>query len=540
MILNKDKLRYLRHELRTYLNHVSGYSEIIKEAVQEVNHNLLLEDASKLDYESQNLINAFHQSFYKEGQALEDFDMEYFKKTIFGPLYIVIGLAQRLKKLSEDKAPVLIPDLEKILESCRAIQELVEKEINIMVSDSLSRTQHFGIGVYNKDPMDASAWGSILVVEDNEINRDILIRQLERQGHKPQAAQNGFEALKMLRENTFDLVLLDVLMPGLNGYQVLEKIKSDPDLKHIPVIMISALEETESVIQCIALGAEDYLSKSYDPVLLKARISASLDKKRSRDKELLMMEELKSYQILFERELAEAATYVRGLLPTPLRSQVCADWVFQPSKKLGGDFFDYHWIDDQHLAIYLLDVSGHGIGAALLSVSVMNVLRSQSLPNADFMKPHSVLEALNHAFPMEHQNNMYFTIWYGVYNSADKTMSFASAGAPPAILIHWTNEEPVYEQLTTTDMIIGVDMDYQYETRKHEILAGSRLYLFSDGVYEVKKNTNKMMIFKEFTDILSLHPRAEGSHVLNIFHQIQGLTGTDRFDDDFSLLEICF
>ena len=131
-------------------------------------------------------------------------------------------------------------------------------------------------------------------------------------------------------------------------------------------------------------------------------------------------------------ELSEAAGYVRTILPQPItEGTIRTDWRFVPSTSLGGDAFGYHWVDEDHFAIYLIDVSGHGVGAALLSVSVMNVLRSQTLPGVDFKKPEQILEALNIAFPGEENNDMFFTMWYGVYKKSTRELSYASGGHPP-------------------------------------------------------------------------------------------------------------
>jgi class 3 adenylate cyclase len=143
----------------------------------------------------------------------------------------------------------------------------------------------------------------VLVVDDNEMNRDLLSRRLVKQGHAIVVAEDGLEALKTLRQQPFDLVLLDVMMPEMNGYQVLEHIKSDAALRHIPVIMISALDDIESVVRCIELGAEDYLFKPFNPTLLKARIGASLEKKRLRDQEQAFLRQIQAEQEKSERLL---------------------------------------------------------------------------------------------------------------------------------------------------------------------------------------------------------------------------------------------
>lgn len=127
--------------------------------------------------------------------------------------------------------------------------------------------------------------GHLLVVDDNKVNRLLLGRGLEGQGHHVTFAENGREALDLLRSQHFDLVLLDIMMPELDGYEVLERLTSDVDLRNIPVIMTSAMDEIDSVARCIELGAEDYLFKPVNPILLKARISASLEKKRLRDQQ---------------------------------------------------------------------------------------------------------------------------------------------------------------------------------------------------------------------------------------------------------------
>ncbi|MGB3511144.1 MAG: adenylate/guanylate cyclase domain-containing protein [Microcoleaceae cyanobacterium] len=145
--------------------------------------------------------------------------------------------------------------------------------------------------------------GNVLVVDDNQVNRDLLARRLKRQGHLVTNATDGFQALEMMRSQPFDLVLLDIMMPQMNGYQVLETLKADSALRHIPVIMISAVDDIDSVVRCIELGAEDYLYKPFNPTLLKARINACLEKKRLRDQEQAYVKQLAEEQEKSERLL---------------------------------------------------------------------------------------------------------------------------------------------------------------------------------------------------------------------------------------------
>jgi adenylate cyclase len=157
--------------------------------------------------------------------------------------------------------------------------------------------------------------GFLLVVDDIEANRDLLSRRLKRQGHNVLMAENGRQALEMLEQQQFDIVLLDIMMPEMNGYEVLENLKANPSLRHIPVIMISALDDMESVIRCIELGAEDYLFKPFNPTLLKARIGACLEKKRLRDQEQAYLQQLQAEKEKSERLLL-------SILPQPVAEQL--------------------------------------------------------------------------------------------------------------------------------------------------------------------------------------------------------------------------
>lgn len=161
----------------------------------------------------------------------------------------------------------------------------------------------------------------VLVVDDNEINRDVLSRRITRYGHQVLTAASGREALRMMNDQNFDLVLLDIMMPDMNGYQVLERIKQDPDLRNVPVIVISALDDIDSIIKCIKLGAEDYLSKPFNPMLLRARIGASLDKKRLRDREQEYLEEQALTQRI-DRELNTRLDMRRV-------AQITLDWAWR-------------------------------------------------------------------------------------------------------------------------------------------------------------------------------------------------------------------
>ncbi|MFC1515467.1 PP2C family protein-serine/threonine phosphatase, partial [Thermodesulfobacteriota bacterium] len=241
-------------------------------------------------------------------------------------------------------------------------------------------------------------------------------------------------------------------------------------------------------------------------------------------------------------ELAEAAEYVRTMLPNPIdKGYIRTDWRFVPSASLGGDAFGYFWVDDHNFAIYLLDVSGHGVGAALLSVSVMNAFRSKSLLNTDFKDPEQVLSSLNMTFPSEENNDMFFTIWYGVYNKDTRELTYASGGHPPAILLSDTIVDGHgIVQLRTPNYIIGGLSEITFEKQICKIDENSTLYIFSDGVYEVEKPDGTMWRLKEFFDFFNQEKATSLSRLDHLYSYVKQLGSTEHLEDDFTIIEVVF
>ena len=320
----------------------------------------------------------------------------------------------------------------------------------------------------------------------------------------------------------------------MNGFQVLITIKSDPELRHIPVLMVSGFDGDDRIARCIEAGADDYLTKPFNPVLLRARVGSCIEMKRRRDQEQATYQALVASQQRLAAELAEAGAYVQSLLPAPLSNPIFADWAFQPSAQLGGDAFDYQHLDDEHFAVCLLDVCGHGVGAALLGVSALNVVRSQALPGTDFRDPAAVLTGLNRAFPMERQNQQYFTAWYGVYNRSRQELRYASGGHPPALLFG-ESSDPV--SLRTPAPPIGCFPDTVYLNRQVTALTGSELFVLSDGVYELPLPEGRCGTLAEF--IAWLRDIRMGAFVpQDALVHARNRQGRTELDDDYSLIRV--
>lgn len=372
---------------------------------------------------------------------------------------------------------------------------------------------------------------AILIVDDDPTIRLVLKRSLERQGYTVEMATNGLEGVEQAHLISPGLIICDWMMPDIDGLEVCRRIKSDPKFSTTFFILLTARTEVEDRVQGLDAGADEFLSKPIDPNELQARVRAGLRLHQ-------LSHDLQQQTSKLQAELAEAARYVKSLLPKPdffPDYNIATDWRFLPSQELGGDSFNYHWLDEKHLAIYLLDVSGHGVGSALLSVSVMNQLRTQGLPDTDPRQPEAVLRALNHSFQMGSHNEMYFTLWYGVYQPSSRLLSFASAGHPPALLIEPTHTSPV--ELKTPNLPIGILPNPSFQMDQVRIPAASHLYLFSDGVYEVANREKELWGLDNL--IALLNHDVTGS-LDQVAQQAQAFRGQPDFEDDFSLLRVSF
>jgi signal transduction histidine kinase len=284
--LRGEALAHLRHELRTPFNQILGYTAMLLDAeaggfsaatsvlagIQGGGRALLQQIQTGLSDAgggvSVEQIKTLESKVRPEAQPLLD---------------SAVTLGGRLRDLEATDA---LADAVRITDALRNLLTEVQWAPSESETEPMrvARSAEPPLPEVNR-PIAEGLTGRLLVVEDDAANRDLLRRRLEREGHRVEEAENGMQALEQLDAGVFDLMLLDVIMPEMDGYEVLARLKRNPSLRDLPVIMISALDETQSVVRCIEMGAEDYLAKPFDPVLLRARIGASLEKKRLRDRE---------------------------------------------------------------------------------------------------------------------------------------------------------------------------------------------------------------------------------------------------------------
>ena len=240
---------------------------------------------------------------------------------------------------------------------------------------------------------------------------------------------------------------------------------------------------------------------------------------------------IKLNQARLSAEVTEAARYVRSLLPEPWTGpDIFTAWAFQPSTQLGGDAFGHHRLDANRSAFYLLDACGHGVGAALLSVSALNLLRSQALADTDFTNPADVLHELNRRFPMDSHGGQYFTAWYGVYDQRDRSLTYASAGHPPAYLLA---DEAAPVGLRTRGTPIGCFPNARYENARTQIPLDSNLLIISDGVFELRRADGGPFTLPDFERELARHRWSDPAQILA---WARSQHGSDTLEDDFSVL----
>jgi phosphoserine phosphatase RsbU/P len=328
----------------------------------------------------------------------------------------------------------------------------------------------------------------ILVVDDNRDSRYMLTRRLQRAGYSCiEEAANGEEALAMNATQAFDVVLLDVMMPRVGGVEVLERLRAEGRLEDTPVIMISASTEVDTVVRCLELGAEDYLPKPFNSVLLRARLGSVLEKRTLRA-------EVRRQLARMEAELAEARKLQLTMLPTEFPSPAAADGsridvhaIMQPAHEVGGDLYDCFEVGEHTLCIALGDVSDKGMHAALFMARTRSLLRAASLQHfrmtGTMPAPSEIVAVLNDELCKNNPSGMFVTLFFGFLDIDSGGFRYVNAGHPRPLWLRGGGE--LAELDARPGPPLGVVETARHDDAEAILSRGDMLVVVSDGLTDM-------------------------------------------------------
>jgi CheY-like chemotaxis protein/serine phosphatase RsbU (regulator of sigma subunit) len=385
--------------------------------------------------------------------------------------------------------------------------------------------------------LSAESAATVLVVDDAEINRAMLSRRLCRDGHRVVVACDGAEALELVREQSFDLILLDIMMPIMDGYQVLETLKKEETLRHIPVIMITALNDIESIARCIELGAEDYLPKPFNSTLLKARINASLHKKQAHDLQQRYRDRIEEHNALLElnaRRQTEENHLVAHLMAQMMHSPGLRDdhvryWI-SASELVSGDLVAAARNGHDKLFIMLADSTGHGLPAALNLLPINRIF--YRMVEKGFPVP-AIVEEMNRTIKQQSPPDRFVAAVVASIDATNRTIELWNGGVPPAVFCDKIGA--VKRTFPSTSFPLGIVGDgFPARTQIYQWECDGQLIMFSDGLLEAEDDQGSPFGFERMAAALGDVPDEERFDKL--VNHLHDHLGERLAHDDVSLL----
>lgn len=380
-------------------------------------------------------------------------------------------------------------------------------------------------------PRVAEAAAHVLVVDDNEVNRDLLARRLTREGHRVALAVDGLDALAKLAADDFDLILLDIMMPGLNGFEVLERLKADEALRYLPVILISALADDDNMVKGISLGADDFLPKPFNPHILRARVGASLARKRLHDNE-------QRYARSLEREMEIAREIQAGFLPgqLPLISGWDMAACFLPARRVGGDFYDaFPLHEGLRIGMVVADVCDKGVGAALFMALFRSLIRAfaermRFLDDDAAEQMRQLVDHVNGYIARTHgAANMFATLFFGILDPASGALIYVNGGHEPPIVI---GETGLISRLDPTGPAVGMMAELRFRVERKSIQRGETLVIYTDGVTDARDRAANPFSEERLLALLSSAEPSAAETIARMQSAVfQHIDGATQFDD---------
>ncbi|MBE9222344.1 SpoIIE family protein phosphatase [Cyanobacterium stanieri LEGE 03274] len=574
--LNSSIIANLRHDLRTPINAILGYSEMLLEDLGNVEEERaialnqpIIEKLSSIQKNGKEVLATINQLLKQENQ---DYSKDNFSQKISllrqktDPLIsTILHNCQIIKTNQNHQQEDFLKDLERIHKSSIRLKNFLTdlerfefiipienpQDISNIPIQEFVDTRHPKI---NKPIDKKNITGHILAVDDNENNRDLLHSQLTREGYTVTTAIDGKQALEMISQQDYDLILLDLLMPEIDGYQVLETLKQDDKKKHIPVIMISALDEMDNVIRCIEIGAEDYLPKPFNKILLRARIEASLEKKILRDREMQYLQKI-------NKELEKGREVQLNFLPSaPLK---IPNWeiatFFKPARQVAGDFYDTFTLPDGNVVLVLADVCDKGVGAALfmglfrslirifshqhrLQGDINNILATHqplgtgwigedTQTNLTHLNALQAVSITNNYIGNNHGDlGMFATMFMGVLNPENGLLTYINGGHES--LYVKDSQGHTKQLLKSTGPAVGMMPGMKFNFKQFYLEIGDIVFGNTDGVTDARSVDKEFFRSKRLEELLD-KPCNSVTDLVNTVKDrvIEHIGEADQFDD---------
>jgi len=382
----------------------------------------------------------------------------------------------------------------------------------------------------------------ILIVDDEPFNLNFLEQELEDLNFETVTAINGQDALDKINSQSPDLVLLDIMMPILDGFAVLERVKADPAIRDIPIIVISANNDLKSVVKGIQLGADDYLPKPFESTLLQARIQSSLEKKRLRDLQDLYTKSL-------EREMNIARDIQKEFLPAQLPK--VEGWeianYFKAAKEVGGDFYDAFILPDGTLTFVIADVCGKGIGAALFMTLFRSLIHAASTTDQLSLEQikkiftpaerliHAVTLANNYVAETHEAANMFSTVFIGILDPINGKLTYINGGNAAPLIVG--GDGIVHTALAPTGPVIGVMSHTEYQVKETTIGRDELLLAYTDGIPDTQNAAGEFFGDERIRSLLNNY-RTPAKLLSQFENDLNQFIGTAEQFDDITLFAI--
>jgi len=395
----------------------------------------------------------------------------------------------------------------------------------------------------------------ILIADDDQDIRLLLSKTLQKWGYEVILAADGAEAWDILQKEEIHFVITDWMMPGIDGVELCKRIRGGGFSHYIYIILLTAKDAKEELVEGMEAGADDFMAKPFQKNELNVRIKAGeriIKLEKDLEERNRMLSETnknlsEAYSVI-KKDLEAAAKIQSSLLPKPdsIIQRVRFDWLFLPSAFVAGDILNYFPLDEGHIGFYILDVAGHGIPAALLSVTLSRLLSLTDVqentlkhfipdpPYYEIKSPATVVRDLNRLFQTDEDNMQYFTMIYGVINTVSGGVSFTQAGHPHPICLQRGGKVSFIGE---GGFPVGMLPDVDYEEQELHLSRGDRLILYSDGVTECFNNEKKQFTGKRLTELLEEGRNLPLRELLErIGRNLRLWKGDDRFEDDVTLL----